>query len=175
MGTVPRRKSVFQEVGLDDFVAPPTSRRELQLPRRPSQAVRFRSQDDVHVIERYDHNDMSHNNSHPEDKQSARDLPSAVSMSLASPLPTGSSSIMYRIGTMAVLLAAVVPWLQSSSLLGHASLPLQPVSGGPIPGSQVRSDESVSLERRQKSPTDVCFRWAQQCEYRSRGVEHRHF
>ncbi|KAK4497755.1 hypothetical protein PRZ48_010408 [Zasmidium cellare] len=87
MGTSLRRKSIFQEVGLDDFDADPPVRRSTSISgssgrKRPSPGVRFRSKDD-------------------------------------------------------------------------------PVSGGPIP-EKAASHGDVVLDRRADSPTDVCFRWAQQ-------------
>ncbi|KAI5364106.1 putative galactose oxidase/kelch, beta-propeller, kelch-type beta propeller [Septoria linicola] len=64
---------------------------------------------------------------------------------------------MYRLGVFTFLLVAVVPLLQSTSFFGHASV-LQPVSGSAIP----RRDIVQTLDRRADSPTNVCFRWAQQ-------------
>lgn len=75
-----------------------------------------------------------------------------------SPLPA-KKSIMYRFAAIALLIVAAVPFLHSSPLQGHASLPLQPVSGGPVPEKKAGHG---ALERRADSPTDVCFRWAQQ-------------
>ncbi|KAK4545154.1 hypothetical protein LTR36_003705 [Oleoguttula mirabilis] len=69
---------------------------------------------------------------------------------------------MYRIGATVLLLAAIVPFLRSaSSFVESAILPIQPVEGGPIPRDAITRTRP-DLSKRSDSPTDVCFRWAQQ-------------
>ncbi|KJX96420.1 kelch repeat protein [Zymoseptoria brevis] len=65
--------------------------------------------------------------------------------------------MMYRFGGMILLLLAVLPFLHTTSFFGHASMLLQPVSGGAIPANS----PAVVLDRRADSPTAVCQRWAQ--------------
>lgn len=146
-----RRTSAFHEVGLDEgegaCLRPP--RRE-----RP-QSVRFRSTDEVFTIERHEEETG--------EERLAR-LMNASRRPLGpnhSPLPDGSNSTMYRFGAFLLLLAGVFPLLQNLGFLSHGSVGIQGVRGGPIPeAAKLRS--SPDLERRQDSPTDVCFRWAQQ-------------
>ena len=159
MGTS-ARKSVFQEVGVDDFEPETSSSRRSSTAsessssrKRPSPGVRFRSKDDVRFVERYEDADLGGNDY----GLSSKSIPSTTTPT-QSPLP-GSKSIMYRLGAIALLVVAAVPFLHGAPSLGHASLPLQPVSGGPIR----RDPEGPILDKRADSPTDVCFRWAGQC------------
>ncbi|KAH9814256.1 kelch repeat-containing protein [Teratosphaeria destructans] len=69
---------------------------------------------------------------------------------------------MDRIGAILLFFAMALPLLRDAPWLGKsATLPLQPVEGGVI-----RRDASTRtgpiLSTRSNSPTDVCFRWAQQ-------------
>lgn len=161
-----RRKSAFQEIGLDDFDSDPRAHRSTSVSgssgrKRPSPGVRFRSKDDVRVVERLEDEHLSgekHESSRRPIAPRASPLPPLAYSQ--SPLP-GTTSIMYRFGAVLLLLCAAFPFL-NTPLSGRASLPLQPVSGGPIP-EVVASHGSVVLDRRADSPTDVCFRWAQQC------------
>lgn len=154
-----RRKSIFQEVGLDESesILPPNT------PKRPTN-VRFRSKDDIYVFERYHDDDTVKSR---KDKPSSRSgsidiLPSGLSQS---PLPEGSRSTMYRSGAALLLLVAAIPLLQTSWVFGHpAAMPIQGVDGGVIPQDAWKRSE-VDLERRDDSPIDACFRWAQQCKY----------
>lgn len=163
MGTSVRRKSIFQEVGLDDFDSDTPIRRSTSISgssgrKRPSPGVRFRSRDDVRVVERFEDAPLS-GEKHETLPNSIAATPPPLAYS-ESPLP-GRRSIMYRFGAVILLLCAAFPFLHSP-FTGRASLPLQPVSGGPIP-QDATSHGSVVLDRRADSPTDVCFRWAQQC------------
>ncbi|CAK3910703.1 1,3-beta-glucanosyltransferase gel3 [Lecanosticta acicola] len=164
MGSSVRRRSVFHEVGLDDFhpQSIPSSRSSSSgsassRRKRPSRGVRFRSKDDVKVVERYEDAIT------PSQSHGTHPLQSSPPTTLAyteSPLPP-KKSIMYRFAAMALLAVATLPFLHNPPLLGHASLPLQPVSGGPIPERGAEYQEKA-LARRADSPTDLCFRWAQQ-------------
>lgn len=130
--------------------------------KRPSPGVRFRSTDDVRVVERHedalaaDETHLGLRNTIP-----SEGIPSRTPADTESPLP-GRSSIMYRLAVVVLLLTASVPFVHSTALFGRASLPLQPVAGGPLPRA-ASERESSALDRRADSPTDVCFRWAQQC------------
>ena len=156
-GTATRRRSVFHEVGLDDdgddsgvSLRVPAARRE-----RP-QSVRFRSKDEVYTIARQEDEE-------PDGERLAR-LMNASSRPLGplpSPLPDGGHSIMYRFGALLLLLAGVFPLLQNLGLLNHGTVGIQGVRGGPIP-DEAKSRSTPILEKRQNSPTDVCFRWAHQ-------------
>ncbi|GIZ48601.1 hypothetical protein CKM354_001165400 [Cercospora kikuchii] len=160
MGPSPRT-SVFRE-HLDS--EPVLSLNTGKKRSRPTPSVRFRSKDDVRVVEQYDDavskiGGESHHNAEPRnDKQAQPFPPPTISPAhIQSPLPVRNTSNMYRLGVFTFLLVAVVPLLQSTSFFGHAAV-LQPVSGSVLP---VRS-ELQTLERRADSPTNVCFRWAQQ-------------
>lgn len=149
------RSSVFQEVGLGgakDGVGRSASGTQRERP----QSVRFRSKDEVYTIERHEDEEADEARFAPFVNTSARPLGP-----LHSPLPDGSHSIMYRFGAFLLLLAGVFPLLQNLGLLSHGSVGIQGVKGGPIP-EDARSRSTSNLERRQTSPTDVCFRWAQQ-------------
>lgn len=155
-----RRKSAFQEVGLEgtigNLLSPsPSTRRE-----RP-QNVRFRSKDEVHLVERYE--DVVING---EESASPSNITTTQYISLnRSPLPTSWSSwMMYRFGAVLVVFAALVPLLQATELFGHnAAIPIRGAEGAAIP-EQRRPRTPIDLERRADNPTNVCFRWAQQCE-----------
>lgn len=166
MSTSGRRKSIFQEIGLDDFESDTPVHRSPSISRssgrkRPSPSVRFRSKDDVRVVERLEDEHLS-GEKYESTRQplAARATPPPPLAYSQSPLP-GRTSIMYRFGAVLLLVCAAFPFL-NTPLSGRASLPLQPVSGGPIP-EDAASHGSVVLDRRADSPTDVCFRWAQQC------------
>lgn len=137
-----------------------SSRRE-----RP-QSVRFRSKDEVHVVERYSDANMTGamNGSSQKTETQHRDTPSMDMKSNISPLPMNSRSMVYRVCAALLLLAAAVPLLRSTAWFGHSQqvLPIQGVSGGVIP-EEARSRTGPDLSKRSDSPTDVCFRWAQQC------------
>ncbi|KAK4613936.1 Kelch repeat-containing protein [Fulvia fulva] len=158
MGTS-ARKSFFQEVDVDDLEpetslsrSSSTASESSSSRKRPSPGVRFRTKDDVRLVERYETADVGGNNH----ELSAKPIPS-TNAPTQSPLP-GSKSIMYRLGAKALLVVAAVPFLHGAPSFGHASLPLQPVSGGPIR----RNPDGPVLDKRADSPTDVCFRWAGQ-------------
>ena len=151
-----RRKSILQESGLpgaEDSVASTPPKRD-----RP-QSVRFRSRDEVHVVERY------HDELLSEQDRGTNGRPSALSHS---PLPGGSSPRMYRLGAALLFLVAVVPFLPSSNFFGHSSAtPIQGVSGGVIP-EEARQRTDIDLQKRADSPTDACIRWSQQCSLPTR-------
>lgn len=154
-----RRRSVFQETGLDgpeeEVVSTPPSK------ERP-QGVRFRSRDEVHLFERYQHVDVDTESHASARNKPDNELPTPLRSNNESPLPSAKSSIMYRLGTMMLLLAAIVPFLQSTGFFGHsASIPIQGVDGVAIPDGARRE---IDLSKRDNSPTDACFRWAQQCK-----------
>ncbi|KAF7187095.1 Kelch repeat-containing protein [Pseudocercospora fuligena] len=162
-----RRKSLFRE-HLDDEhsssstpVTRQTASAEGKVRSRPTPSVRFRSSADVRVVERYDVISGPGLTSGDSSKHTKNDstISSTVSIHSRSPLPARNNSTMYRLGAAIALLLAVVPLLQSTSFFGHATI-LQPVSGSAIPNTH--ADSSLSLQRRADSPTDVCFRWAQQ-------------
>lgn len=156
-----RRKSAFREARLhgaenekaegagSGLLSPPTRR------ERP-QSVRFRSKDEVYTIARPEDEEV-------DDERFMRFMNASAPPlgPLHSPLPDGSRSTMYRVCALLLLLAGVFPLLQNLGLLSHGSLGIRGVSGGPIP-DETRSRSTPVLERRQDSPTDICFRWAQQ-------------
>ena len=159
MGATTRRTSIFQEHFDIHLTGPDTASRKLSRPKQ------LASKDDVHAVKRDKDatskvGDESH---HPNttsrlETSQATPTPTLTSEQTRSALPIRNSSNMFRFGAFAFLLVAVVPLLQSTSFFGHASV-LQPVSGSAIPK---RSSNVHTLERRADSPTDVCFRWAQQ-------------
>ena len=119
-------------------------------PERP-QSVRFRSKDEVY---------------HYKKNERVSAMPAGQPHTKA-PLPqpgisTQSNSAMYRLGGTLVLLAAALILLRHGPASGgHATLPLQVVEGGVIP-EEALSRTGPILGPRDDSPTDVCFRWAQQ-------------
>ncbi|OQN99803.1 hypothetical protein B0A48_14573 [Cryoendolithus antarcticus] len=142
--TQQRRRSIFRETGLLDDVATEVAAATVQNSSkrdRPA-TVRFRSKDEVRVIERY-----------PESAHTGQRVHSTS--------PLSSTALMYRLGGLAFILALAFPMLQSTGFLGQSALPVQPVDAGVIPVT-ARSHAGVDLSRRDDSPTDVCFRWAQQ-------------
>lgn len=154
-----RRASKFREVGLEyEFAAPPVP--EQRATRRP--AVRFDSKPKVHLL-KHEHNDSSEDAQKDERSEPSRPTSGA-------PAPTGQANssllgrnmpMMFRIGTIALVVASLVPFLRGSPLGSTSPLPLQGVEGGPIP-RDVKAEEGVILLRQDDTSTDVCFRWAQQ-------------
>jgi hypothetical protein len=155
-----RRSSKFREVGLEyEFSAPAIP--EQRPTRRP--AVRFDSKPEIHLFEREQHEDAATTPKNPGPSQSSSE---------AAPVPTGHSDsslfgrnipMMFRVGTIALVVASLVPFLRGSPV-GTTSplpLPLQGVEGGPIP-RDVKSEEGVIVTRQDDTSTEVCFRWAQQ-------------
>lgn len=172
MGSAARRKSAFRELGLEDFESAASSTSSSSTStrssspssstaparKRPTPSVRFRSTDDVRVVERYeDAAPLVGGEKHGIQPAHLRTSTHAPFVDSQSPLPA-SNSIMYRFGAAILLTVVVAPFLHDTSFFGHASLPLQPVSGGPLPETA-----HSKLDRRADSPTDACFRWAQQC------------
>lgn len=155
-----RRASKFREIGLGyEFTAPTEPGQKAE--RRP--AVRFESKPEVHVIKAEQQNDTT----------ASRQDDSIEPLQLSSPTAASSSGqgklslfertapLMFRFGTIALVVASLVPFLRSAPLDAKSPLPLQGVEGGPIPRKST-PDEGIVLSRRDDSPTDVCFRWAQQ-------------
>lgn len=155
-----RRKSAFQEVGLDhaaDALLSPTTpaRRE-----RP-QSVRFRSKDEVHLVERYEDAVVD-----GDEDVVAASAPTRQYISLnQTPLPSSWSSwMMYRFGAILVVFAALVPLLHATEVFGHsAAIPIRGARGAAIP-EQAWPRTPIDLEKRADSPTYACFRWAQMCK-----------
>lgn len=159
MDAPPRRTSIFQEHFDIEFTA---TEANIQTPRR-----RVGRQDDVYVEKQH-----SYNNALPTigevprhrrkksrlEHSRATPTPTLTSAQTQSPLPVRNPSNMMRLGVFAFLLVALLPLLHSTSFFGYASF-LQPVRGSVIPP---RRNDAPTLDRRADSPTDVCFRWAQQ-------------
>lgn len=156
-----RRESIFREVGL---LAPDSAENNSTSRRERPQSVRFRSRDQIHVVERYHDAGITgatHESSQKPQAQYHTSL--ATDMKTTdSPLPVRSRSMVYRLGAALLLMATAVPILRSTSFFGHSTvLPIQGVSGGVIP-EEARSRTRPHFAKRSDSPTDVCFRWAQQ-------------
>ena len=127
-------------------------------PRRDRpQNVRFRSEDEVHLVERYEDVVID-----GEESTSPSNIRTTQYINLnRSPLPSSWSSwMMYRFGAVLVVFAALVPFLQATELFGHnAAIPIRGAEAAAIP-----ERSPMDLRKRANSPTSVCFRWAQQCE-----------
>ena len=151
-----QRSSIPHEVGLSAPEVVPslsTSGRD-----RP-QNVRFRSKDEVHLIERYDDYEIG---KPAELRRHSKTATSNIDAS-NSPVQRKSRAMMYRFGAMLLLLGAIVPLLRSTSFFGHgAVLPIQQAEAGVIP-HEAMSNIGPDFSKRADSPTNICFRWAQQC------------
>jgi hypothetical protein len=153
------RSSKFREVGLeDDFAAPAIP--EKRATRRP--AVRFDSQPEVHLFEREQHEftAITPGNGRSGSTQSPSGV-TAPTGQAGSSLFGRNAPIMFRIGTIALVVASLVPFLRGSPAGTTSPLPIQGVEGGPIP-RDTKADEGIILTRQDDTSTEVCFRWAQQ-------------
>ena len=103
-------------------------------PRRERpQNVRFRSKDEVHLVERYEDVVID-----GEETPINNTTTQYISLN-RSPLPTSWSSwMMYRFGAVLVVFAALVPLLQATELFGHnAAIPIRGAEGAAIPEQSV--------------------------------------
>lgn len=157
-----RRSSAFREIGLEeDFVDEPDRVEKLTKGQRRPQSVRFRSQDEVHVVD-------THPGAKREREPRATRRPDARSPEDVAPIPapkpepTKGGSIMHRLGVTLFLVAVALPLLRTTGLLDStAALPIQPAEAGVIPPGAA-SRTGPDLSKRSDSPTAICFRWAQQ-------------
>jgi hypothetical protein len=114
------------------------------------------------LVERYESGDEE--DEHDYQRSRARMTTARLATTSQSPLPEFPRSMMYRLAVGMLLLAAAVPLLPIS---GHRSVvPLQGVSGGPVP-ERAFARKAFDIGKRADSPTDICFRWAQQCRSKS--------
>lgn len=126
-----------------------TERTEASTSKRP-QSVQFRSQEEFYLVESDDNADVDERDGKSYRTEKARSW------------STAGSVLMYRLGASAFILAVAVPLLRGLLPFQHGSaVPIQPVSGGPIPPEIARRTDP-DLSKRSDSPTDICFRWAQQ-------------
>jgi hypothetical protein len=144
----PRRSSKFREIGLEYEFADPAAPQE-QTTRRT--AVRFDSKPQVHLFrERQDSAASTSSGERPGPLQQSEGNSSLFSR---------NSSLMFRLATVALIVASLIPFLRLGST---SAVPLQGVEGGPVPRHAGRDDGGVILSRQDDTSTDVCFRWAQQ-------------
>jgi len=151
-----QRSTTSHEVGLSPpEVAPSLSTSGRDRP----QNVRFRSKDEIHVIERYDDYQIGK----PAELRRRSETTTSNIHPSTSPVQRKSRAMMYRFGAMLLLLGAIVPLLRSTSFFSHgAVLPIQQAEAGVIP-HEARSNIGPDFSKRADSPTNICFRWAQQC------------
>ena len=162
-----RRKSVFVEVGLTDEE---TVRRERspapslilggasgKTSPRPVRTVRFRSSDSVFEHEN-DYDNLSEDEEDSSDYESDDDG-SLATMQLLQGKPRYSYQRAYRMGVLALMLALLLPVLQTAPMNGLG------VRGGAIPRSFIDSSENSALAKREDTPTEICKRWSHQSMY----------
>lgn len=167
--TPARRRSVFQEIGLEEVQNklgnPSTTEGE-----RP-RTLRFRSKPDVY---HYSSEDGDLEFKEGEKRRLARagkdTTPTSVLRKTTPPNTQPERDnrfIMYRFGAAAFALAVALPLLQNMPWLGHTTAPAIGAEGGPIPKTNtvIIEDQADKLARRDNSPDVVCTRWGQQCEY----------
>lgn len=148
-----RRKSIFRESGLMD--EDDANSTDIGRKGRP-QSVRFRSQDEVHFVERYDVDEITK----LYDNEFTRTQPTKHNMSsIARP----TNPILYRVGAALLLLIGLLPLFHSTNYFGReATVPIQGVSAGVVPEGAKRD---ANLHRRADSATNWCFKWAMQCTW----------
>lgn len=162
MSTRHRRKSAFVEIGLVDQNPIPSAARA-----RPRKALRFNSTPDIFEYTDAEASDSSDTEDSDKPSLSAEDYDQDLTLEAErlarrrAELRQGAT--MYRLSVAGLVLAILVPLMHGSPWLGSApSVPGIGVTGGPLrrdPAGPIL--DPVKVERRDDSPTDFCFRWAQ--------------
>lgn len=160
-----RRKSVFMEVGLVDeedvrgqrSPVPASWKHPKPKRLRPARTVRFRSKNDV-----FEHPSAAAQNDDDDDWETDSESDDDDNLPRIPPRQDVWSHKIYRLAMLAVVLAAMLPILQISSVSSIG------VRGGVIPQTSIKPRVS-RLEGRQDS-TQVCRRWAGQCKILARAT-----
>jgi hypothetical protein len=158
-----RRTSVFVEVGLVDNAS---MRRERNLPPlasepnskrlRPARVVRFRSQNEIFEGRKEEDIQQESESDEPESDDCAidedeADYESTTTMSLPSPAPVFTNSKMYRAGLLVLVLAMMLPMLNTSPIQGRRD--------GVVP----RQTLDPYVVRRDDTNPNTCIRFSHQC------------
>lgn len=156
-----RRKSVFMEVGLVDEQAmlrersPAPTLIQDPSPRRlrPSRTVRFRSKNDI-----FDEREEDDISDAWESVDEEEEEYNSISTTTVQPTPASfTPSRMHRLGLLTIMLALMLPVLQTSSFSPMG------VRGGVIPQESIESIESNTFAKRQDDTSvEVCKRWSGQ-------------
>ena len=163
----PARKSVFTEIGLDEYndtaAASSLSSDFSNLSRRPRQ-VRFRSHVDIHEADTStEDEDEDAETERVADSAIQSIQPDAYTMTRRS---SSSMPSMPRVFFFALLLALILPSLQNSPLLKDGRFGPIGVRGGLIKKTYVKDERAVigSGERlgRRQDVTNICTRWSHQ-------------
>ena len=105
-----RRQSVLSGASLS---AASTNPDEVTAGKRRPQSVRFRSRDEVHVIERYESADLSKRTS--AQLRPSFDVTATSEERIARPRTSSLTGVtMYRLGAILLLIAAIVPFLRDT-------------------------------------------------------------
>jgi hypothetical protein len=144
-----RYKSAFTEIGLDGAADTTNSNYRDITSARPGPRVRWRSQVEIHEVEKQEEREM---------------LPARPRVSSKPWLQSGpSAAVISRLLFVAVILAIMIPVLHMSPLLyaGPTSLGAE---AGPIAPHAARYDdlEFAQVTPRQASSVDACLRWSHQ-------------
>jgi hypothetical protein len=152
-----RRTSVFVEVGLVDNAS---MRREASEPSskrlRPARTVRFRSQNEIFEgrkeedVQRESESDEPESDECEIDENEA-DSESTTKMSLPAPAPVFTNSKMYRAGLLVLVLAMMLPMLNTSPIQGRRD--------GVVP----RETLDPYVVKREDTNANFCIRWSHQC------------
>lgn len=173
-----RRKSVFVEVGLTDEETVRQDRAPApvgilktspNVSPRPVRNVRFRSRDNVIVeqqSDKYDEDSDEEWMSDDEVSDYELDDGTLATMQLRPNRHMKTYQKGYRIGVMALLLALLLPILQSSTIHGLG------VRARTIPSSLIESGPNSGLSRRQDTSTEVCKRWSHQSMFGHIDADH---
>ena len=144
-----RYKSYFTEIGLDGAADTTNCNMRDILQQRPGSRVRWRSQVDIHKMNKRREDDEA---------EISHTTPPATWHRYGTP-----AALLSRLSFLTVVLAIMIPVLHMSPLL-HASPAILGAEAAPTTPTSAshKKPESAQLSPRQENAADICLRWSHQ-------------